>query len=310
MRHLFFMAFIAISSHSFAETSIVYGTDNRVEVKDVKNISKLTAAIAGRVKNSKFLKYDYNGVENSMALFTHSVRLSDAFGANVCSDEKFSNQLMLSDCTGFLVGDDLLATAGHCITMPGIQVENSVNLNCARFSWLFDFKVNSSGVFDNKKVPAKNLFGCKKIVFATVDLNLDFALIQLDRKVKGRTPLKIRKHGSISRNDKLFVIGHPTGLPMKYADGAKVLDNSPVNYFATNLDTFGGNSGSPVFNAKTKKVEGILVRGRTDYVPSPDPKEHCMRVNRCTDDGRLCYSNGGPNNGEHVTRISEILDYL
>ena len=33
-----------------------------------------------------------------------------------------------------------------------------------------------------------------------------------------------------------------------------------------NLDTYGGNSGSPVFNAQNNKVEGILVRGETDFV--------------------------------------------
>ena len=32
-----------------------------------------------------------------------------------------------------------------------------------------------------------------------------------------------------------------------------------------NLDTFSGNSGSPVFNKRTKRVEGILIAGETDY---------------------------------------------
>ena len=47
--------------------------------------------------------------------------------------------------------------------------------------------------------------------------------------------------------------------------------NQPTDdTFMTNLDTFGGNSGSPVYNAKTHKVEGILVRGERDYVPNED----------------------------------------
>ena len=37
-------------------------------------------------------------------------------------------------------------------------------------------------------------------------------------------------------------------------------------FFVANLDTYGGNSGSPVFNSDTHEVEGILVRGEADFV--------------------------------------------
>jgi V8-like Glu-specific endopeptidase len=60
------------------------------------------------------------------------------------------------------------------------------------------------------------------------------------------------------------VIGHPTGLPTKVSAGANVRSVNDV-YFVANLDTFGGNSGSAVFNAETGEIEGILVRGERDY---------------------------------------------
>ena len=40
---------------------------------------------------------------------------------------------------------------------------------------------------------------------------------------------------------------------------------SNLYYFTANLDTYRGNSGSPVFNAITHKVEGVLVRGEQDF---------------------------------------------
>ncbi|WP_420540401.1 S46 family peptidase (plasmid) [Paenibacillus polymyxa] len=46
-----------------------------------------------------------------------------------------------------------------------------------------------------------------------------------------------------------------------FAVGAAVRDNPPNAFFVANLDTYGGNSGSPVFNSDTHEVEGILVRG-------------------------------------------------
>jgi hypothetical protein len=62
-----------------------------------------------------------------------------------------------------------------------------------------------------------------------------------------------------------------------------------------NLDTYGGNSGSPVFNHRTGEVEGILVRGENDYVY--DPGQGCQVSNRCASD--VC-------RGEDVTYITNV----
>ena len=61
------------------------------------------------------------------------------------------------------------------------------------------------------------------------------------------------------------MIGFPSGLPCKVAANAKVSQNTDTFVFTGNLDTYGGNSGSPVFNLTTHEVEGILVRGGEDF---------------------------------------------
>ena len=53
------------------------------------------------------------------------------------------------------------------------------------------------------------------------------------------------------------------------------------DYFVANTDTFGGNSGSGVFDLSTLQQVGILVRGETDYVASGS----CNIVNHCPSDG-------------------------
>jgi len=113
--------------------------------------------------------------------------------------------------------------------------------------------------------------------------------VQLERDVVGRTPAKVRSSGKIKDKQTLFVIGHPCGLPQKYAPGAKVRDNTPAPYFVANLDTYGGNSGSPVFAAPSATVEGILVRGENDFVTNG----HCYVSLVCPTTG--C-------RGEDVTR--------
>lgn len=112
----------------------------------------------------------------------------------------------------------------------------------------------------------------------------------------GVSPLKFRESGTAGDGEQLVVIGHPSGLPTKIAGGAKIRSGEAA-YFTANLDTFGGNSGSAVFNATTGIVEGILVRGELDYVSDIVDGKVCKRANKCSDDG--C-------DGEDVTRITSV----
>jgi V8-like Glu-specific endopeptidase len=179
-------------------------------------------------------------------------------------------------------------TAGHCIKS---------DFDCARNRFVFDFRNDllkqSSDVFVN----ADNVYKCSSIISRALDHTTmnDYALIKLDRAVRDRAPLKLRKSGKIADNTAVFVIGQPSGLPSIISDKAKVRTNEKEFFFATNLDTFGGNSGSAVFNAETLEVEGILVRGETDYLR--DEVRGCYVVNKCAEDA--C-------RGEDVTRLSSI----
>ena len=76
-----------------------------------------------------------------------------------------------------------------------------------------------------------------------------------------------------------------------------VRDNSPGSFFVANLDTYGGNSGSPVFEEDSDIVEGILVRGDTDFVSNGT----CIVSNVCPTTG--C-------GGEDVTRAAEFKDFV
>jgi hypothetical protein len=128
-----------------------------------------------------------------------------------------------------------------------------------------------------------------------VGTGADYALVRLDRQAAGRPALAVRRTGKIDPNQAVYVMGHPSGLPLKYAPGAFVRDNANVNFFVANLDTYGGNSGSPVFNADEGMVEGILVRGDTDFV----------RVGNCYV-SNVCPTTGC--RGEDVTRTTVFAD--
>ncbi len=255
--------------NSFATTkrgNVIYGEDDRKDIFESTSALhvKLSKSTAGMIPNSNVQFLELTKVKiTGLTLLQRGV----------CSKEKFSNQITSARCSGFLIGKDLLATAGHCITSQ---------TDCNDNSWVFDYAITEK----NQKeivIPSSSVYKCKQIVKTVQDPSTmeDYAVVKLDKEVIGREPLKFRASGKPSVGDKLVVIGCPTGLPLKISDNAKVRKLEDA-YFSANLDTYGGNSGSAVFNSETGLVEGILVRGERDYVRD---SSGCMISNVCPDDG-------------------------
>lgn len=271
-------------------SKVIYGDDDRVEVYQASAAEqKLAASTAAMVEASSVTLVANQGTgEEYYQLNDESL----ADGMNVCEDERFASQPSAAMCSGFLVAPDLLVTAGHCVNSK---------FDCQGNVWVFDYNMDKETGKAKTKVDPKNLYKCAEIVNYKYgwDTDNDYALIQLDRVVEGRDALEIRKEGAVQVGEKITVIGHPSGLPSKVAGGAAVRSIEPREYFVANLDTFGGNSGSAVFNATTNVVEGILVRGEKDYVY--DDVRGCRVVNECENDE--C-------RGEDVTKITEINELI
>lgn len=272
---------LSLVTTATASTKVIYGDDDRVDVYASTNsmyveLSKSTAAM---IPNRGVV--DLGNGESAIK----GRSLEDR---GMCASERFAKQMTAANCSGFLVGDDLLVTAGHCITGQS---------RCDSYKWVFDFKVDHEDQFE-VNVPSTSVYKCKEVIKTVLDRSTmdDYALIRLDRKVTDRRALTFRRSGKIKRGENLVVIGHPTGLPTKIADGAAVKSTNNV-FFNANLDTYGGNSGSAVFNAKTGEVEGILVRGATDYVS----RGGCRVSNRIG-------NNSG--SGEAVTNITNIKELM
>jgi V8-like Glu-specific endopeptidase len=279
---LLFVSFILLSGQVLASTEsikVIYGEDNRKDVYDSTNASfiELAKSTAAMISDSN-LKSILNG-EVEISGSTLQAR-------GICAKERFSSQISAANCSGFLVANNKLVTAGHCIKSEE---------DCKNYKWVFDFKVDHAEQ-GTVNVSSTSIYSCKSIISRKLDSATkdDYAFIELDRKVTDRLPLKVRQSGKISKGDSIVVIGHPTGMPTKIADGANVR-NLQGKFFQANLDTYGGNSGSAVFNVETGEVEGILVRGETDYVFNS--ALGCQVSNLCAADG--C-------RGEDVTYIRNV----
>ena len=246
---------------------VIYGADDRLEVWQSPS-GALKAMAASTV--GLFQGYGVT-IEGPVA------KLSvQSYGSSygLCQDEPFRDQSSGAFCSGSLVAPDVIMTAGHCIRSESA---------CKTTKFVFGFAITQQGGGTPTQVPATEVYSCAKLIGREeVGTGADWALVKLDRPVAGHSPLKVNRSGPPAVGTPLVVIGHPAGLPTKIAGGAKVREHKN-GYFTANLDTYGGNSGSAVFNAQTGQIEGILVRGENDFVY--DSANSCRRSNVCTDEG-------------------------
>lgn len=273
----------------FAIDKVIYGDDNRLASFESSSqaYQKLARSTLAMIpKRSLELEFDALIAKISGAPLEEEMRL--------CKDERFTKTIAAANCSAFLVGPDLVATAGHCVRDL---------TECQSSYWVFDFRSDLALDAYTMNLSSESVYECSEIVSTDLSNSTmsDYALIRLDRPVIDREPLAFRTSGKIQEGTALVVIGHPSGLPTIISDGAWVRagQNEHPYYFRANLDTFGGNSGSAVFNAETLEVEGILVRGETDY--SYDPDFQCYRPFQCLDDE--CRA-------EDVTRITVIAELV
>lgn len=270
----------ADGSQENTSISVIYGDDNRRSFGKIQDtrwqpLGRATAAMV----HSKHIR----SVDSTRVLVS---RKNYGEHQNLCPGERFRDEPSLSSCTGFLVEDDLLLTAGHCLSEPD---------PCSKFKWIFGYDQTTLVSEDQAIFPIKNVYSCKKVEEQNLR-GLDYALIRLDRSVTGRSPLQRRTSGILRNDSQLIVAGHPSGLPLKGVDQISIRQNHPSRrHFLTSADSFWGNSGSAVFDLHSMKVEGILVRGEVDF--TYDSNEGCFRVKQCREKG--C-------RGEDVLRITEI----
>lgn len=280
--------FLCLFSVSFVEAKLppkvigvdaIYGKDDRELITPAtpSNIKKLAKSIAMIVT-----------VDNLEVGFLRTTIRAKSLkeNLNMCVSENFVTRPSITSCTGFLVAPDIIATAGHCF-----QNEE----DCATKKIIFEVDAQNQNK-NGYAVLSKNVYSCKEIITSALVDDHDYALIRLDKATK-RTPLKLNLAAKIDNAASVFMIGHPFGLPLIFSKNSGINDNSGASIFKTSLDSFEGNSGSPVFNSKTLEVEGILVNGQEDLVQDPDLE--CYR--------NITYEGAG---GEGVTRIQDLQHFL
>lgn len=269
--------------------SVVYGVDDRVEVYNHPNAELRAIAeqsIVALIPSFRISR-EPNG---TYSLFTNS--LKDA--RDLCEGELFGDQPTAASCSGVLIDDDLVLTAGHCI---------DERTPCKTYSFVFNYHYDRPDAL--AAIQDDDVYTCQRVVSQASGgsgaFTPDFAVIQLDRPVQGdQAPAIIRPATALAEQESLSMIGFGSGLPAKIDDGGSVADPraAELDFFVANLDAFQGHSGSATFDSQNR-LAGILIGGRApDYVTFDG--EDCVRVSVYADS----------QSGELVHNIAPIVAAL
>jgi hypothetical protein len=268
------------------EDAVVYGVDNRQDVN--MHVDPYLRARAHQ-STVTLMSAGALNMANPNAVTFNTQTLGEE--KNLCATERFRDDPAAGFCSGTLIDDDLVMTAGHCITTA----------SCAGTRFVFNYYRASP--FAWQTVTSQDVFSCSSVVVraqGTVNgKNLDYAIVRLDRSAVPRfTPAPLRMDpAAMTVGQGVAVIGSGSGIPYKIDSGGTVRDAraGTLDFFEANTDTFAGHSGSGVYELSTQTVAGILVRGETDYVPNGG----CNVVNVCSETG--C-------RGEDITYVRPALD--
>lgn len=247
---------IVIISNNESSTKRLYGPsqfDSRIELLELNPYinwqyklllnSESVAMIIEKEKLSQLAKELY--------LLDTSKTLGKSYG--LCKDEAFYNQPIAGIGTAFIISENTMITANHVFERPltNYIVIFGYKILVAK-TGVTDYYFDKKDIYFPKSISKRN--DELDIVEFTVDRNFERPILEWENSSK----LAIQ-------NSEIYMMGYPSGLPIKVALNAAIEDGDHPYYYYTSLDSFQGNSGSPVFNFYTNKVIGILVSGEIDY---------------------------------------------
>ncbi len=233
---------------------VVYGDDGREDWYAIDDVA-LKAQAHDSV--AAMIPWDYLSSDEAG---TPTVYGEPTLGATygLCADQLFRDQPTAAVCSGTLIAEDLLLTAGHCV--PDLA-------DCAGSAWVFDYLYEADGV--RAPMTADSVYRCVDVIVRPgidLDDDLDMSIVQLDRPVVGRVPARVAPRPTLRAATPLVLAGYPNGIPLKVDAGGVVLSprTAQGDYFLASVDAFSGNSGSCVLDADFAVI-GVLVSGADDY---------------------------------------------
>lgn len=205
---------------------------------------------------------------------------------SLCADEPFHEQPVVIErhgavpgdfgYTGYLVGPDTVLTCWHGWEYFSGRAQVAI----------FGYSLGADGA-DGTELPVSQLRSVAAYPAAKPppavergSCSGDWVTLRLEHPVTRLGHLAPPRLEAPRPGRAVYTLGHPLGLPLKLATGGVVLSASN-GAFRTSLDTFAGNSGSPIFDADSHALVGLVIegqKGQDDFEPAP--ARRCYVTNR------------------------------
>lgn len=285
------------NAHQKEPKALYTKKDNRLNYYEMdKNLSgnfcsqaKANAAAVGCLIDEKYLFSieDSDEIILANSLQTLNKCIKNLYnGASLSKREKFRKEISAGEGTAFIVGRKLALTAGHCILeeSKGKYVLNNDRVKNLRLVLGFNMTDDNQCTTTFEK---KNVFSIKYVKDYVHNSVEDWALLKLNESTDHIRKLKLNFNSPIEGSN-VYIEGHPCGLPFKIAVSGTI--NKIYNHhFLADVNSFSGNSGSPIINKVTHQVEGILVRGNEDFeIVNEDGKSKVISKHNKDDAGEDC----------------------
>jgi len=180
----------------------------------------------------------------------------------LCESVAFAEQPAAAFCSGVLLDEDLVLTAGHCVHQLALR----------DFRVAFDYFYSAPGALvPDVREPLEIV--AEALPRPGDARQLDYAWLRLRAKAAAppRRPVGVRwEHPALAWGEPLRVISAGGGIPLKIDDGARHRGVSALGpaYFNADSDTLHASSGGGAFDSNLA-LSGVLTRGGADFVETP-----------------------------------------
>jgi hypothetical protein len=178
------------------------------------------------------------------------------------------DQPTIEHATAFLVGPRTIMTSGHALSTRGMCAPGA---SARLLRIIFDFRMDTEDSVH--PLDLHDIYEGSTVTSCSSAPENDVAVVELSVAVVNRTPLRISVQKQAPQP--ITSLGHPLGLPVKFATGT--LSDLSASPWRATLNASRGSSGAPVFDSSGDVIgliRSIRVPARLGAAPC-DVLEYC-----------------------------------